>query len=60
MRSFLSNIPIDNLELYRPLLKRIAKTQGKRMRIRYRGPRYDAMRQTTLKKDARAFSVYFD
>jgi len=60
MAVFLSNIPIEKLESYLPIIKETAKKHGKRMRIRYRGPRYDAMRQTTLKKHARAFSVYFD
>jgi hypothetical protein len=60
MAVFLSNIPIEKLESYLPIIKETAKKHGKRMRICYRGPRYDAMRQTTLKRHARAFSVYFN
>jgi hypothetical protein len=49
-----SNIPISELERVRAKYR----NQGIRIRVRYRGPRYDAMRQTTLKRNARAFSVY--
>jgi len=55
-----SNLPIADLEKVRKEFKILAVLSGKKMRIRYRGPRYDAMRQTTLKRHARAFSVYFD
>ena len=55
-----SNLPIAHLETARKHYKFTAALQGKKMRIRYRGPRYDSMRLTCLKKDARAFSVYFD
>jgi hypothetical protein len=58
--AIVSNLPIAELENAREVYRVFAKLQSKRMRIRYRGPRYDAMRQTTLKKDARAFSIYFD
>jgi hypothetical protein len=34
--------------------------QGKRMRVRYRGPRRDTMRLYCLKRDAVRFSIYFD
>jgi hypothetical protein len=55
-----SNLPIAELEKARKEFKVLAVLSGKKMRIRYRGPRYDSMRLTCLKKDARAFSVYFD
>ena len=55
-----SNIPIDQLDAMRPVYKTWALVQGKRMRIRFRGPRYDSMRLYCLKRHARAFSVYFD
>ena len=55
-----SNLPIAELETARKHYKFLAALRGKKMRIRYRGPRYDAMRLTCLKRDARAFSVYFD
>jgi hypothetical protein len=60
MAVFLSNIPIEKLESYLPIIKETAKKHGKKMRIRYRGPRYDSMRLYCLKSNARAFSVYFD
>ena len=55
-----SNIPIDQLDAMRPVYKTWALVQGKRMRVRFRGPRYDSMRLYCLKRHARAFSVYFD
>lgn len=55
-----SNIPISELEKVRAQYKLIAKLMDKKLRIRYRGPRYDAMRLYCLKRNARAFSVYFD
>ncbi len=54
MTALESNIPISELERVRAKYR----NQGISIRIRYRGPRYDAMRQTTLKQNARAFSVY--
>jgi hypothetical protein len=54
MKALESNIPISELERVRSEYR----NQGISIRVRYRGPRYDAMRQTTLKRNARAFSVY--
>jgi hypothetical protein len=54
-----SNIPIEKLDELRPKYQLWAKVAGKTIRIRFRGPRYDAMRLHCLKKNARAFSVYF-
>lgn len=53
-----SNLPIEQLEELRPMFKTFAKVQGKRLRIRFRGPRRDVMRLYCLKKDAVRFSVY--
>jgi len=55
-----SNLPIEQLEDLRPMFKTFAKVQGKRLRIRFRGPRRDTMRLYCLKKDAVRFSVYID
>jgi hypothetical protein len=55
-----SNLPIEQLEAARSAFKIQAKLQGKRLRIRFRGPRRDTMRLYCLKKDAVRFSVYFD
>jgi len=58
--AIISNVPIEKLEAVRPIYRALAKADGKKMRIRFRGPRYDAMRLHCLKRNARAFSVYFD
>ena len=58
--AIVSNLPIADLETVRPIYRTFAKLQGKKMRVRYRGPRYDIMRQTCLKRDAVRFSIYFD
>lgn len=55
-----SNLPIQELEKARAQYKLIAKLVDKKLRIRYRGPRYDAMRLYTLKRHAVRFSVYFE
>ena len=55
-----SNLPISELEKVRSQYKLIAKLVDKKLRIRYRGPRYDTMRLYTLKRHAVRFSVYFD
>lgn len=55
-----SNLPIEQLEELRPMFKTFAKVQGKRLRVRFRGPRRDAMRLYTLKRDAVRFSFYID
>lgn len=54
-----SNLPISELETIRSQYKVWAAIQNKRVRIVYRGPRYDMMRLSTRKKDAVGFSVYF-
>jgi hypothetical protein len=56
----MSNLPIEKLEELRPKYKLLAKIAGKTLRIRFRGPRYDAMRLYCLKRNARAFSIYFE
>ena len=58
--AIVSNVPIEKLEELRPKYKLLAKIAGKRLRIRFRGPRRDTMRLYCLKRNARAFSVYFD
>jgi len=58
--AIVSNLPIQELEKARAQYKLIAKLVDKKLRIRYRGPRYDTMRLHCLKRNARAFSVYFE
>jgi len=57
--AIISNLPIHELEKARAQYKLIAKLVDKKLRIRYRGPRYDTMRLHCTKKNAKAFSVYF-
>lgn len=59
VRAVASNLPIADLEIYRNQFRTLALLQNKKMRVVYRGPRYDLMRLSTRKKDAVAFSVYF-
>ena len=57
--AIISNLPIQELEKARAQYKLIAKLVDKKLRICYRGPRYDTMRLHTLKRHAVRFSVYF-
>ena len=57
-RSVVKNVPIAELISVRQEVR--DAYPGRRVVARFRGPRYDAMRQTTLRRHARAFSVYFD
>ncbi len=59
VRAVASNLPISELESARKTYKFLAALEGKKIRIRYRGPRYDSMALTCLKRHARAFSIYF-
>jgi hypothetical protein len=56
--SVVKQVPIDQAEYLRELVKRASP--GQRVRVRYRGPRYDHMRQTTLRSNAVAVSIYAD
>ena len=49
-----SNLPITELAKVRSYYK----SQGVKIRVRFRGPRYDLGKLTCLKKDAKGFSVY--
>lgn len=55
--SVVKGVPLTLLDQMRSIARKI-KFSNQRVNVRYRGPRYDSMRQTTLKRDARAFSVY--
>lgn len=57
--SVVKSVPMSLLDQMRSIAHKI-KPANQRVSARFRGPRYDAMRQTTLKRDARAFSVYFN
>lgn len=54
-RASIKSVPIAMLDI----VKSIYKSEGVAIRIRYRGRRHDrGLRLTTLKRDARGFSVY--
>ena len=53
-RALYKNIPISLLAEVQAQLKK----NFKGLRYRFRGPRYDAMALTCLKRDAEKFSVY--
>ena len=53
-RAIIKQVPITELVTVREIFRNL----GIPIRIRYRGPRRDTMRLTTLKRDARAFTVY--
>ncbi len=53
-RSLSKGHPIETLEKVRAMYK----STGVAIRIRFRGPRYDTMRLSCLKKNAKTFAVY--
>lgn len=57
--AIVKGLPIQSLDLVRPFMKRLSALTGQKVRVMYRGPRYDACRGACRKADARAFSVYF-
>ena len=67
VQSVASNLPIAELETSRKHYKFLAELSGRKIRIRYRGPRRKessgrtsyAGQLTCLKQDAKTFSVYF-
>jgi hypothetical protein len=59
MTCIVKNIPINQLETVRNEYKFLAKLSGKKLSIRFRGPRFDVMRLYTLKRYAHSFCVYF-
>ena len=54
MKALSSGHKIETLETIRALYK----SSGTQIRIRFRGPRRDAMRLHCLKRDAKTFAVY--
>ena len=57
-RSVIKNVPIQDLVKAKQEVR--DAYPGRRLVIRFRGPRHDWMRLYCLKRNARAFSVYFD
>jgi hypothetical protein len=56
--SLLFNVPIDQLDAVKEILQRDFKNTINTYNIRWRGPRFSQLQQSTLKKHATAFSVY--
>jgi hypothetical protein len=56
--SLLYNVPMDHLAAVRKVLQEHFEHSKDTYSIRFRGPRPSYMQQSTLKKDATAFSVY--
>jgi hypothetical protein len=57
--SLVKNVPLELVEEIRSIINKI-KPADQRVNTRFRGPRYDSMRQTCLKANARAASIYFN
>ena len=55
----IKGLPIQMLDLVKPTIRRISQITGQKMRVIYRGPRYDLSHSWCRRKDARGFSVYF-
>lgn len=57
-RSIFKDVPLEQADEF----KRFARVlnPGCRIRVRYRGPRYDGMRLTTLKRNANRLAIYVD
>ena len=57
--SIAKDIPMDQLDRARRMMRIIENLSGRRMRVIYRGPRRDLGRSWCLRQDARRFAVYF-
>jgi len=57
--SIAKDIPMDQLDQARRMMRIIETLTGRRMRVIYRGPRRDHGRSWCLRQDARRFAIYF-
>lgn len=57
--SICKNIPIDQLEQGRELIRLISSLTGRHLRVIFRGPRRDPLRGWCRREDARKFAIYF-
>jgi len=57
--SIAKDIPMDQLDRARHMMRIIETLTGRRMRVIYRGPRRDHGRSWCLRQDARRFAIYF-
>ena len=56
--SVVKGVPINRLDEVRRIVRTAAN--GRNVRVKFRGPRYDAQRGCCRKVDARSFAVYVD
>lgn len=56
--SVVKNVPIGEVDFIRNLIK--SACPGRKVRVRYRGPRHDFMKLTCLKRNAHSASIYID
>jgi hypothetical protein len=57
--SIAKDIPMDQLDRARSMMRIIENLTGRKMRVIYRGPRRDHGRSWCLRQDARRFAIYF-
>jgi len=57
-RSVWKNVPMQYLDFVKDCLAKATSITGCKYRIRFRGPRHDAMKLYCLKNDAKTFAVY--
>jgi hypothetical protein len=57
--SIAKDIPMDQLDRARRMMRIIETLTGRKMRVIYRGPRRDHGRSWCLRQDARRFAIYF-
>lgn len=57
--SIVKDVPLDQLDRARDVMRTITRLTGQRLRVIYRGPRYDYCRSWCRKADARRLAIYF-
>jgi len=56
--SLFKQVPVNRMEEVKQITR--GMFPDRKIRVRYRGPRYDSMRQTCLKRNARSVAIYVD
>lgn len=57
--SIAKDIPMDQLDRARQIMRVISDLTGRKLRVIYRGPRYDHGHSWVLRQHARRFAIYF-
>jgi hypothetical protein len=57
-RSLIKDVPIKELEFIKNIIKKAFP--DKKLCVRFRGPRYDSMRLTCLKRNAQSVAIYIN